>query len=387
MIIALDLETTWIDSKNDKIIEVALLKFDENTFEIIEEYSTLINPWIPIPQLISNITNIFDKDVEVSPYFSDKIKEISDFIWDNPILWHNTNFDRDFLIASWIDLQNNIVLDTFPLSNFLLYKEKSLSLESLAISLKLDLVDAHRAASDTLATYKLFKKLVEIINRIPINQKEILAYIFLKSQDPSIKFLSNYFWFVTNLDELKFEKLILNTIKPLTLNEIKENSDINCEDFVKYFEFEWFEKRENQLKMWKIVNDSFLKKQNSIIEAPTWVGKTFAYLIPWVINSLKNKTQVFISTNTKTLQDQIYNKDLAYLSNNLWLDFTYSKIKWRKNYLWVNPFFYFLNEKIDFEVEEISFVLKIIFWLFETEFWELDELNYFPKEYYYLNEI
>ena len=53
MIVALDLETTWVDSKNDKILEVALVKFDENTFEIIDTFSTLINPWIPIPGRIS----------------------------------------------------------------------------------------------------------------------------------------------------------------------------------------------------------------------------------------------------------------------------------------------------------------------------------------------
>ena len=58
MIVALDLETTWLDSSTDKIIEVALIKFDEFSWKIIEEYTSLVNPWIDIPELISNITNI-----------------------------------------------------------------------------------------------------------------------------------------------------------------------------------------------------------------------------------------------------------------------------------------------------------------------------------------
>ena len=65
MIIALDLETTWLDSDKDKIIELALVKFDPFTFEIVDEYSTLVNPGIEIPDLISNITNIFNEDVIV----------------------------------------------------------------------------------------------------------------------------------------------------------------------------------------------------------------------------------------------------------------------------------------------------------------------------------
>jgi len=64
MIVALDLETTGLESKSDKIIEVALIKFDPITYEIIDEFSTLINPKIEIPELITNITGIKNDDIE-----------------------------------------------------------------------------------------------------------------------------------------------------------------------------------------------------------------------------------------------------------------------------------------------------------------------------------
>jgi DNA polymerase-3 subunit alpha (Gram-positive type) len=67
MIIGFDLETTGLDKKHDKIIEIGLVKFDEKTFEIVDTFSTFVNPEVPIPELISNITNIHDSDVETAP--------------------------------------------------------------------------------------------------------------------------------------------------------------------------------------------------------------------------------------------------------------------------------------------------------------------------------
>jgi DNA polymerase III epsilon subunit-like protein len=56
MIICIDLETTGLDKYNDKIIEVAMVKFDENSFEIVDTFSSLVNPEIDIPDVISNLT-------------------------------------------------------------------------------------------------------------------------------------------------------------------------------------------------------------------------------------------------------------------------------------------------------------------------------------------
>jgi DNA polymerase-3 subunit alpha (Gram-positive type) len=61
--ICFDLETTGLDKYNDRIIEVAMIKFDEKTYKVIETFNSLVNPQIPIPDIISNITNIYDNDV------------------------------------------------------------------------------------------------------------------------------------------------------------------------------------------------------------------------------------------------------------------------------------------------------------------------------------
>jgi DNA polymerase III epsilon subunit-like protein len=63
MIICVDLETTGLDKYNDSIIEIAMIKFDEKSFKVIDTFSSLINPNREIPDIISNITNIYDGDV------------------------------------------------------------------------------------------------------------------------------------------------------------------------------------------------------------------------------------------------------------------------------------------------------------------------------------
>ena len=166
MIVALDLETTWLDREVDRIIEIWLVKFDKKTFKIIEKKSFLVNPEVEIPELISNITNIWEDDIKDAPLWKDLIEEIEFFIWDFPVLWHNTQFDTGFLRANWVELKNNIELDTFEFSNFLLTDEKSLSLEYLSASLNLELEWAHRALNDTIATVKLFKILVDKIKNM-----------------------------------------------------------------------------------------------------------------------------------------------------------------------------------------------------------------------------
>ena len=163
MIVALDLETTWLDNMVDRILEIWLVKFDEKTFEIIEQKSFLINPEVEIPVLISNICDIWQDDIKNCPLWKDLIFDIEEFIWDYPVLWHNTQFDTWFLRSNWIELKNNIELDTFELANFLLPEEKSLSLEYLSNTLKIGLEWAHRALNDTIATVKLFKILVDKI--------------------------------------------------------------------------------------------------------------------------------------------------------------------------------------------------------------------------------
>lgn len=75
--IAFDLETTGLDPKNDAIIEIALVRFDESG--VLESWSTLINPGFSLPAEASNITGITDEDLAEAPFFSDVRERIFEF--------------------------------------------------------------------------------------------------------------------------------------------------------------------------------------------------------------------------------------------------------------------------------------------------------------------
>ena len=183
MFIVLDLETTGLSANEDSIIEVACIKIDRNTFQEVERLSTFVHPEKEIPGLISQITNIFDKDVESAPKFEDIRDDIEDFIEGYPLIGHNIPFDIRFLQSHGVDVSKNPPIDTFFLANFLCYKEKSLNLGYLCEVFDIELLSAHRAIDDTLATGMLFQKLIEKLQKLPKSQRDILWYYFSDCRD------------------------------------------------------------------------------------------------------------------------------------------------------------------------------------------------------------
>lgn len=150
------------------------------------------------------------------------------------------------------------------------------------------------------------------------------------------------------------------------------------------------EERAEQRKMMESVERVFQNHTHLCIEAPTGIGKTFAYLIPGLISALRAGKQVFVSTNTKTLQDQIEYKDIPRLRDlfrPFGLDtFHVQKLKGRTNYVSLLKFFEWY-EKEAFVSDEAIFTLKVAFWLTETETGETDEFSLYNGEYAYLDQI
>ncbi|NCP77429.1 DEAD/DEAH box helicase [bacterium] len=152
----------------------------------------------------------------------------------------------------------------------------------------------------------------------------------------------------------------------------------------------FLEERVEQGKMLDLVTQAFKENELLLIEAPTGVGKTFAYGIPSIITSIQTGKSVYISTNTKTLQDQIFEKDIPAMRELCRAqgieDFSVTKIKGRSNYLSLFLFFEYLESDIREEIEYIV-VAKLLFWLTKTEYGELDELSWYGQEYSIIDKL
>ncbi len=94
-----------------------------------------------------------------------------------------------------------------------------------------------------------------------------------------------------------------------------------------------FSYREQQHTMARAVAHALDTEQHLIVEAPTGVGKTLAYLLPAVLHAVRNNRTAVISTHTRNLQDQLLLKDIPLARTLLGMDFTAIALKGRRNYV------------------------------------------------------
>ncbi|MFQ5588997.1 MAG: ATP-dependent DNA helicase, partial [Nitrospiria bacterium] len=103
-----------------------------------------------------------------------------------------------------------------------------------------------------------------------------------------------------------------------------------------------YEYRPAQMEMAQAVSSAIRQEHTLLVEAATGTGKTWAYLIPAILSGKK----VVVSTGTLTLQDQLFNKDLPFLSKILPRRFTYCMMKGKSNYLCLHRFYASLQQGV-----------------------------------------
>lgn len=122
----------------------------------------------------------------------------------------------------------------------------------------------------------------------------------------------------------------------------KEMKQMDIEDNIDNFfaeggilsrSYDNFEYRQPQEEMSKAVLRTLKERSHIFIEAPTGVGKSFAYLVPAIFYAKQNKKKVIVSTHTINLQEQLINKDIPFLKKVFPVEFKAMLLKGRKNYL------------------------------------------------------
>ncbi len=156
----IDIETTGLSPKNEKITEIAV--FLHNGHQVVDFFSTLVNPEKKIPYRIVQLTGINNQMVQDAPKFYEIAKKIIEITCDNVIVGHNARFDYGFLRQEFLSLGYDFrreTIDTVKWARQLIPGQPSYSLGKLCIRLGIENKARHRATGDAEATVKLFELL------------------------------------------------------------------------------------------------------------------------------------------------------------------------------------------------------------------------------------
>ena len=162
--VVFDLETTGFSPIKDKIIEIGAVKVEHG--EITEKFSTFVNPKIPIPFQITQLTSITDQMIMNAPDIENVLPQFLEFIGDAALVAHNASFDVSFIEQNcrYQDIQPDFTsVDTVALARILLPTLSKFKLNVVANALHISLENHHRAVDDAGATAEIFVKFVEML--------------------------------------------------------------------------------------------------------------------------------------------------------------------------------------------------------------------------------
>lgn len=156
-----DIETTGGRAIRDKITEIAIVV--HNGREVLETFETLLNPEMPIPYGITELTGITNDMVRSAPRFYEVAKKIVELTEGAIFVAHNVRFDYSFVQEEFRRLGYTYTrrqLCTVRLSRKVFPGYSSYSLGNLIVAMGLNAGDRHRAMGDTIATVDLFERIL-----------------------------------------------------------------------------------------------------------------------------------------------------------------------------------------------------------------------------------
>lgn len=374
-LVAIDLESTGLDPQTDKIIEVGAVRIRNG--KIIDEYETMVNPGISIPQITTQLTGIQQNDVADARKIDQILPEISTFVGDAPVIAHNISLDMGFLQGTHGILKANKSIDTYDLATILLPNAPRYNLNSLTQQVGIELENAHRALDDARATALFYWVMWQKILELPHNLlQEISSLARDIAWDTSIVFTNalresttsardqvNHRTQFSPADITQPAPSSVPTSQPIDLQTV---ADILGEEGAFAKQSESYEYRPEQISMATAVADAFNTKSHLIVEAGTGAGKSMAYLLPSVLWSTQNNQPVVISTNTINLQDQLLNQEIPTLNRILDLPIKASILKGRSNYLCPHRLATVRYRQPN-TTEELKTLAKILVWLLDNE--------------------
>ncbi|CAM2782575.1 bifunctional DnaQ family exonuclease/ATP-dependent helicase [Streptococcus mutans] len=374
-----DLEATGA-SHSASIIQVGIVIIENE--QIIQTYTTDVNPHKPLSKAIIRLTGITDAQLQQAPDFSEVAADIYHLIDDCVFVAHNVKFDAN-LLAEHLFLEGFELLtprvDTVELAQVFYPTFEKYSLGNLTELLKIDLSDAHTAIADAKATAELFLKLKQKMTDLPkLTLERILQFsdsLLYESKLPieeAFAAASNHL----SSDYQEVAGIVLKKEEPF----LKERQ--LSQDFATNIALLDLEERTQQLKFAQVIEAKFEDSRASFIEAQSGIGKTYGYLLP-LLNQ-HGEEQIIVSVPTKILQDQIMANEAQALREAFHINS--HSLKSPQNYLKLDSFYKTLMRKDDNRLLN-RYKMQLLVWLLETRTGDLDEIKQKQRYTAYFDEI
>ncbi len=384
--IVIDLETTGLDPAKDEIIEIGAVKIVDGAIGVA--FQTLVKAKQPLADEIADLTGITNAMLADAPSLADALAGLQDFAGDIAC-WvaHNTAFESAFLNP--LLERQPLWLDTIDLAKILWPQNRYFRLGYLLAQCEIEHAELHRALADAQGTAELLLLMLNKLAELPDKTWREFLQIARPVSSPLADLLRELFdrrvghgrilpdSAIAGLDSTAFgqhwDEAAANPAYQLPTEQI--------EDFFLALPNDKFEVRTEQITMSQQVAQAFNGGKVLLSEAGTGTGKSLAYLLPAVLYSLGSHQQVVISTNTINLQEQLLNKDIPLLRQELQArqgtDFQTAVLKGRSNYLCLRKW---QQAKEAATADTLALYLRLAHWLTLTASGDYSQLNLWGRE-------
>lgn len=395
--VAIDIETTGLNPDHDRIIEIAVVRF--NRMKVVSTYTQKVNPQRRVSKEILRLTGLRLDELEASPPFGVVESDIREAIGDTPIIAHNAPFDMAMLAKEGITLSNQR-FDTYTLASALMPDMPNYSLDTLAeaFGYRISQDERHRAMGDTLATIHLFRSLLDRVDTFDSSTlTQVAMFARIAGWGEAALFEHAARERRAHHDDgvvsVPLDLLFLKPReRPEPLRPTGSQESIDADRIERLLGeggplshvLERYESRPTQRTMARRVVQSLNDEQRLLVEAGTGTGKSLAYLLPAAMFAIERGERVVVSTATIALQDQLQRKDLpdvhtALVEAGVNHELNVAVMKGRQNYLCLKQWFLHMGDPIE-DPADAALRAKILLWLGRTETGDRAELRLSKEE-------
>lgn len=164
--VVFDIETTGFSPVNNRIIEIGAVKVEHG--KVVDHFSSFVNPEVPIPYEIEKLTGIRDDMVLGAETIDIVLPDFLEFCGEAVLVAHNATFDMSFIIENCRRMGRDCEftsVDTVGIARVLLTGQSKHTLDAVAKTLGIALLNHHRAVDDAEATAQIFVKFIEMLEK------------------------------------------------------------------------------------------------------------------------------------------------------------------------------------------------------------------------------